>query len=89
MRIIIENGQLVSVDGRRILGKCNRCGVCCSVYENGLPCRHMKVETWDGTRTVVSCNPDTLKGGYWGRFIGCIVYPTPDNILPTCGFRYE
>ena len=89
MEIVIRNGQLHSVDGKRILGKCNRCGHCCSTVNCGLPCPHMKVEVWNGTQTVVSCNPETIQGGYFGRYFSCVAYPLPDNIRPTCGFRYE
>jgi len=87
-RIVINDGRLESVDGRVISGSCNRCGLCCSVYESGFPCRHLLIETVDG-KPSPSCNHKTLHAGYWGRPFGCAVYPSPDNVLPTCGYRYD
>ena len=85
MEVVIRNGQLYSVDGRRILGKCTRCGACCEAQR----CPHLKFELWNGNTKVAMCNPETLRGGYFGRYMTCVAYPTPDDILPGCGYRYE
>ena len=53
MRIVLEDSRLISVDGVERLGSCNRCGLCCSVYEAGFPCRHLSFEILDGKQ--VSC----------------------------------
>ena len=87
-RIVIEDGRVVSAYGKRIIGECNRCGFCCSVYEAGFPCKHLSFEILDG-KQVAFCNPKSLHGGDWGRGFYCVAYPLPDTILPTCGYRYE
>ena len=86
--IVIKNGQMYSVNGRRILGKCKRCGLCCSVYEAGFPCRHLLIENVDG-KPRATCNHKTLHAGYFARMISCLTYPQPDVILPSCGLYYE
>ena len=86
--IVLKNEQLYSVDGRRVLGECKRCGVCCSVYESGFPCRHLLIEEVDN-KPRATCNSKTLYGGYFARMMACVAYPLPDDILPTCGFYYE
>jgi hypothetical protein len=91
--ITIRNNKIIDVDGKMLKGECNRCGMCCSVYEAGFPCKHLIFETWnigkEDERQVAMCNPKTLHGGYFGRMVGCAIYPLPDDILPTCGYRYE
>lgn len=84
----IDTMRIISVDGMNLVGECKRCGVCCSTYESGFPCRHLLIETVDG-KPSPSCNSKTLHAGYWGRPMGCAVYPFPDNVLPTCGYRYD
>jgi len=86
--IVLKNEQLYSVDGRRVLGECKRCGVCCSVYESGFPCRHLLIEEVDN-KPRATCNSKTLYGGYFARMMACVAYPLPDDVLPTCGFYYE
>jgi hypothetical protein len=83
---IIFNGKK-----RTIKGYCSRCGACCEVYKAGKPCEHLKYEMVDGKR-VAYCNPETLFGGYFGRFLGCALYPLmddPEDILPGCTFEVE
>jgi hypothetical protein len=86
--VVIRDGRLHSVDGREVKGRCNRCGICCSVYESGFPCRHLTFEMHDG-RLLPECNYRTLHAGHNGRPLGCATYPSPDNVLPTCGYRYD
>jgi hypothetical protein len=64
-------------------GYCNRCGQCCEVYESGKPCRHLLYEKHtdeNGKEEMLAyCNPITLHAGYWGRPLGCALYPYQDD----------
>ena len=78
----------------RYEGECNRCGACCEIYESGKPCRHLKYEKIkekesDEWITVAYCNPETLVGGYYGRPLGCALYPYQDDsdLLEKCSYK--
>ena len=75
-------------DGTKLIieGTCNRCGICCEVYESGKPCRHLiydSVIIEGEEQKLAMCNSLTLVGGYWGRPLGCAIYPLQNyEILP-------
>jgi hypothetical protein len=79
--VITEKGVVLSVDGRKRLGSCLRCGQCCRVNRG---CEHLRYETLDG-------RPTAICAVYFDRPLGCAVWPLPDStdVPDGCGFRYE
>ena len=93
MKLILKNFNTIigaiEDDGTKLIieGDCNRCGMCCEVYESGKPCRHLqyedKIDEFGKSYRVALCNPETLHSGYWGRPLGCAIYPLQNyEILP-------
>ena len=74
-------------------GECNFCGKCCEVYESGKPCRHLiyedKVNEKGEPYKRATCNSETLHAGYFGRPLGCVLYPLNEDgeLFEECGFR--
>jgi Fe-S-cluster containining protein len=78
--VIIEEQRIVSVNGRRLLGECRRCGACC----RATGCTHIVQDEVleDGSRPW-RCDI------YHTRPMGCALWPLPDQVREDCGFHYQ
>jgi len=75
--------QIISVDGRRLMGECDQCGACCK--QNRPTCPHFEEGTFDG---VKKCRCQ-LHGQ--NKPATCVLWPLPNSLdIPKeCKLYYE
>jgi Fe-S-cluster containining protein len=85
----MDNHSLVEMEGKKLVGECNFCGVCCRgdkvpfPKDEGPDCKYLTKELYEGEDRYV-CSI------YFRRPIGCALWPEPDDEMPEeCCFRWE